>query len=976
MFTVEEQKEIQLFLALLFPWDDGNKDLWKSVSWTFVGKEGDLKFASYAAQSMGDLCHLIETRTNRPSANLYVALGTQRTATLETKSVDGFPKASRTHKNIVSFKSLFLDIDVGKQGAYATTGDARHALEQFCQTVGLPEPTMLLLSGSGGLHVYWCFDKPVPIENWRPLAGALQAAGLHHKLKFDPQVTIDVARILRVPNTFNHKTTPPTKVQLIREPGHSFPRYGYQQMVSALSVFLNRDPAHKYIAPLQAPKLNSNFSSGMEQNAAPPVDIDDVAANCPTLDDILARGGKGDSEPLWNLALYAASFTTDPHAAAHRLSDQDPRYTKDATEKKLVEKINARANNPNAGWPTCQSFSTLSPECATCPLFAQGKTPFHHARRPTPAATPSQFMPAGNDPLMPDDYWRNKDQHVFTTMLDKQGNPFTVEVVNYPIHDAGIDEDDEGRLLYETSISGIRRWREINVGANMQPLLAASALARNNGMFIKPINHKAARDFFVSWVQHLQDIKRYANQSAYGWSADGKSFAFDDQLFRDNGTTDMVYRGRRHNSSFMPVGDLKPWQDAMPLVYGNMPLEVTVATAFAAPLIELIGSYSLVVSLYSHLSGIGKSTAMMLAQAVWGHPRAGMSTLDDTTNAMMKKIGDLKNLPVYWDELRTKDQLEKVIDIVFQVTQGKGKARMNRDTSLAEVATFTTMFVVASNHGVGDTVYHQTESTSAGGLRLFEIEAMPLTTTMPDYAARQLIIPLQHNYGVAGATYAKWLALNRNTVLAALDKVAKDLEAKHHFEAQERFWAMTMASLIVGAGLANYVGLTRFDIAGIKAYLDVALGELRSEMKLQNYATMSATQDVVSLMNEIMLDARNKGLIITERIPYGAIGRPVPMTLVDTDMSKVNDPWLWVGQKDGRVRARVRPFNDWLRKRRLNPRQFIEALKGHYHVMQSKQTIGTGVVGLDALSKFGRYECYDFTPLNVSSPSPDSDAPN
>ena len=59
MFTDVEQKEIQVFLGLLFPWDDTHKDLWKSVSWTFVGKEGDMSFANYAAQSLDDLCRLI-----------------------------------------------------------------------------------------------------------------------------------------------------------------------------------------------------------------------------------------------------------------------------------------------------------------------------------------------------------------------------------------------------------------------------------------------------------------------------------------------------------------------------------------------------------------------------------------------------------------------------------------------------------------------------------------------------------------------------------------------------------------------------------------------------------------------------------------------------------------------------------------------------------------------------------------------------
>jgi hypothetical protein len=366
---------------------------------------------------------------------------------------------------------------------------------------------------------------------------------------------------------------------------------------------------------------------------------------------------------------------------------------------------------------------------------------------------------------------------------------------------------------------------------------------------------------------------------------------------------------------------------------------------------------------------------MSLAQAVWGHPRTGMSTLADTTNAMMKKIGDLHNLPVYWDELRTKDQLEKVIDIVFQITQGKGKARMNKDTTLAEVPTFTTMFVVASNYGIGDTVYHQTESTEAGGLRLFEVEARKLTMTMSDHAARQLMIPLQANYGVAGATFAGELAKNRKAVKTLVDNVSDRLQARHQFDAKERFWAMTMTALLAGAMLANHWGLTRFDINGMEIYLDTLLDEQRGGLKVQEYATMAETQDVVSLLQEMLADARKDGLIITETIPYAGKGKPLPQTLVETDLSRVINPWIWMGRKDGRVRARVRLFNDYLRDRRLNPQQIIDALRGHYVVTQSKQTIGAGIAGLDALARFGRYECYDFTPL-TSSPNPDSDEPS
>lgn len=966
MFTAAELQEVRLFLALLYPWD-ANHDLYKTVTWSFVGKDGGTAFANYAAQSMDDVIRLIETRAKRAGANVYVALSTQRLADTTVLSTDGFAKAIRKHDNLVSFKSMALDIDVGKPGAYATTDDAFNALDDFVAKAGLPVPTMEVLSGSGGLHVYWCFTEQVPRDNWLPLAKALRDTALAHGLKCDPQVTVNPSGILRVPNTWNHKKAPPAKVRLVREPGHTFPRYGYQQMLGILGV--NMDNAHLRQGSAEA-KRSKNFTDNLSESS-PPVSIDDIAVNCATIDDMLSRGGAGDGEPLWNLGLYAAAFTTDPHDAAHRLSNGDSRYTKDGTEKKLLEKINARAANPSAGWPSCDSFSALHPACASCPLFAQKKTPFHHARRPQAPHQPQNFMPRTGDELMPQGYWRGKDNnHIFTTLFTKSAGYQTAEIINYPILDGALDS--EGALVYRVAVGGIERWRDMTVSANIQPAQAAGALAKGHGLYINPKHYQPMRDFLVAWVAHLQTLKRSAQSNTSGWTRDGTGFVFDDKVYGPTGT-DIVFRGRHADPNFVVQGELKPWQDALHLIYGNMPLETVVASAFASPLVELVGSSSLVLSIFSNLSGIGKTTAMQLAQAVWGDPRAGMSTLADTTNSMMKKIADLKSLPVYWDELRTKDQLEKVIDIVFQVTQGKGKARLNKDITQAEAPTFTTMFIVASNYGIGDTVYSQTESTEAGGLRLFEIDAIPIRSPMDNHAANQLMIPLQRNYGAAGAVYAEWIARNKATVVKTLKAVSQDLERRHKFLPKERFWRMTMETILVGAALANHCGLTRFDLARLNEFIDDMLKRQRGEMKQQEYATMAATQDVVSLLHEMVSDIRNKNLIITETIPYRQVGRPVPSNLVDTDLSRLGDVWMQKGHKDGRVRARVRPFNEWMRKRNLNPKTIIEALRKHYHITQSKQTVGSGVAGLDASA--GRAECYDFTPLTSPAPNPGSDEP-
>jgi hypothetical protein len=972
MFTPTERQEIQLFLALLFPWDITGENLYKTVTWTFTDKEGNPQFANYAAQSMDSVIRLIEGRVRRAGANVYMALGVQQLADSSVMSADGFPKAIRKHANTVSLKSIYLDIDVGKANAYATTEDAFAALDDFCRVSGMPTPTMEVYSGTGGLHVYWCLTDSVPQANWKVLAKALQDAAAAYGLKFDPQVTVNPAGILRVPNTFNHKRTPPTKVHLYREPGHTFPTYGYQQLVGVLGA---------HASPLNAvPQGNranagrsSNFSAGINENTAPPVDIEDLAINCGVIDDILDRAGNGDSEPLWNLAIYAASFTKDAHAAAYALSDGDPRFSQADTDKKLLEKINARAAG-GLGWPTCEQFSQHHVACATCPFFAVKKTPFHHVPhnpQPTADATAQAFKPAGQDQLMPKGYFRNQLNHVYGTLAKKNGDPYVAQIINYAILDGGIDPFD-GSLLYDATIGGVDRWRELSVSSNTSPQNLAGALAKDNGLYIDPKFYSAARDFFVAWVGHLQTIGKYKNQGGYGWQQNS-TFAYDDKVYSATGV-EPVFRGKRSVPSFNAKGDVKPWQDAMALIYGELPLEAVVAASFGAPLMQLFGSESTVLSIYSSGSGVGKTTAMKIGQAVWGHPVSGMSILNDTSNAIVKKIGDLKNLPLYWDEIRTREQLEKMADIVFHVTQGKGKSRLTREATMQESASFCTMMIIASNYGIANTIYGQTESTEAGGLRIFEIEARGWDQReVSRLDGPSLLLALNENHGVVGQVYAAFLAKHRKTIAAMLEKVSLDLRDTYKLDPKERFWRATATAILVGAHLANLAGLASFDIDRLRQYLGEQIKHQQHGMVRHDHTTMQTSASAEGLLNEMIAMQRNRGLLTTEIIPYAGMGKPRPVNAVDTDLSRVGDAWIQYGRNDGRIRARCREFDKWMKDKHVNPEQIIDQLKKVYVVSKSKQSIGAGVAAMGSTDKLRTF-CYDFTPLpTASSPSPSPD---
>jgi len=963
---------LDIFLRLIFPWETQDLQLYKSVTWKFPktnATDNRLPFANYATQSYPDLVRLIQSRASKPQQDVYVALGTQRMVDMTKLTKDGFPRAVRKIENIVSLKSIWLDVDVGKDKAYATQGDAVVALSDFMKKVGLPTPTMIVESGSGGFHVYWCTDTAMTQNDWRPLAHGLQAAALAYGLKFDPQVSVNSAGILRVPGTFNWKDPNFAKpVSLVQPANGSYPVYSYQQLTAALKNYIGSVQVGTPSGPVAVSSWGQNFTSGVS-TAAPPVAIDDIAVNCAAVSDVLSRGGNRDPEPLWNMMMLIASFTEDPQDAAHRLSKGDSRYTAQETERKLLEKINARAANPNMGWPQCSTINPLHSACKTCPLFQNNKSPLNYAARPN-SAPPGATPQTGTDPLVPPPYWRDNDGHVFVSIKsEEEGEPDrTFNVLDHPVLEAGFNPQD-GHLIFKTNISGVDRWLDVNVSSSMQPTAMATSISANNGIFLHASKHKLARDFMVAWVTHLQKTKRQVSPATYGWTEDKLGFTFDKTTYFEHGPA-VAFRGSTFDTRYQVHGELQPWKDAMQLVYGNTQLEAVVAASFGAPLVALMGTVSGILSIYSADSGIGKSTAMQLGQAVWGHPKNGMSSLDDTPNSVKKKISDLKSLPIYWDELITKDALEKVVDLVFSFTQGKSKSRLTRDAQQQETNAYTTLFVCASNYGLSSTVYSGTDGTEAGGLRLFEVEASKKPATVPPYQANNTMMQLEHNYGCAGAIYSDFIARNRQLVKKLLNAMSMKLDQKHTFDSKERFWNVTMTSIIMGAALANAAGLTTFDVAAMETMLDNELLRQRLSLGKKSHSTLSDPQAVLYLMNDMISEIRGKFMITTDIVPIG-MGRPVGIQLIGTDVSRIENLWLQLGDTDGRIRCRAREFDTWMRKRNQNPDNIMRMLGQWYTIVEGKMTIGAGVPMLDVQSKglTGRAHCYDLTPIPTSSGS-------
>src|SRR5262249_43994987 len=206
--------QAEKYLTRVIPWPQpGDSPAFVNIHNTFVPADGlrpgqhKLPWGGRAVRDLPEAVNYLEFALKNPSTrDIYVCLSTQRHADEKVgKGGYRYFKPVRGQQNAVIIKTLFLDLDFK---AYAGEHEAASELARFLKEANLPRPTMMVMSGAG-VHIYWTLDRPLTPSEWRPLALALAEATKQHGLKCDTQCTVDVARVLRIPNTQNYKQEVP-----------------------------------------------------------------------------------------------------------------------------------------------------------------------------------------------------------------------------------------------------------------------------------------------------------------------------------------------------------------------------------------------------------------------------------------------------------------------------------------------------------------------------------------------------------------------------------------------------------------------------------------------------------------------------------------------------------------------------------------------------------------------------------------------
>jgi len=757
-------------------------------------------------------------------------------------------QGKRTQANVHKLKAFWLDVDAGKASddkSYATKDDAIAAIEKFLTETELPDP--IWVDSGNGIHLYWPINRELDPELWKPIAVRLQALTVKRGLKADSACTSDSARLLRYPTTNNYRdpanpkltailtTEPYTPVNLISFAGKLGLGNADESRDTETVVSATEDEGKENALPFDIPEYVKHIDDETTKSIIGVTifkNIMDRSDSCAQLQHIKAQRASVE-EPLWRAGLSIAQICEDREQAIHDLSADYPGYSKNASEHKA-----SQTNGPY----TCAVFEKLNPQgCAGCPHRGKLATPAQLGKYVAPAVTEEErtvdtveivgsnsegeIVPIAKIkstiiPEYPSPYFRPKGAVGVHKVLKTPGEPDTsVQICEYDFYiTRRMNDPDVGEVLWfrvHFPLDGIREFSiplmDIASKDKLRDALARYGLMTTDG---KQVNEYMY--YIKKWLRHLQMTKQAEKvRSQMGWTEDGTFVVGTREMVAGQpADSDIVYAPPANkNLNIVPAlserGDFEKWKNVINF-YANEDMEAyafALFLSFGAPLMQFTPLRGGLYNLVSAQSGIGKSSALLAVNSVWGHPIDLLLQKDDTYNARIHRAGVMRHLPVTIDEITNMKPLE-MSDQVYASATGRGKNRMETHHNMerANQTTFQTPTITSSNSTIADKLFMAKSFPEGELMRVIEVE-VKRSTQYPKSYTDMLFPQLERNYGMAWVPYMRYIMNNQNDVIQMLRRTQEKTDSAANLTQRERIWSAMAAIALTGGTIAKSLNL-------------------------------------------------------------------------------------------------------------------------------------------------------------------------
>jgi hypothetical protein len=764
-------------------------------------------------------------------------------------------KGNRKQDNVRATKVVAIDVDCGEGKPFPSWKEGLQALGKFVNDLRLPKP-MIVHSGNG-LHVYWVLEEELEPEDWKPLAEAMKQAAIALGFEIDAGLTANSALVLRPVGTHNPKNGNQVKLLVDAEPVKSL------TLIDKLSYYYNK-PAADLDRHTPDNSLLGNLAAKQEY---PPAVGSVVASKCQQINWATANQDQVD-EPLWYDLIGVAAFCNDPEATAIEWSKNHPSFNHRATISKLKHWTDS-----TSGPTTCQKFDTDRPNgCKGCKYKGKIGSPARLGVQYQEVAAPQEPVDkTANAIPMPKPFKRTADG-IKVTLDDTD-----IDVCKFDIYPVGYGMDES--LGYET----VRyHWKRPHVGWT-ELTLRQAYLTEGNREFATAIAdqgivlyNKKQTEFFQlmlrTYMDELRQIRAMTNlYSTMGWKEHNTAFVMGDTLIKrdSNGiaTEENVNLAsgiqKQGSELYTTKGALANWV-ALTQIMEKADLKphmFSLGVALSAPLYNFTGLKGLTVSLYGATGG-GKTLAQYWAQSVYGNPDKLHFAAKYTQNSLFARLGTYAHMPLTIDEVTMMNDKE-VGDFCYWVSQGRDKARLNRNAEERDARSWATPVIVSTNKSLQSKLIASGLDTDAQMARLLEVTvpANPLFTR--DTSAGKMIYDALHsNYGHAGRVFIKnLLEMGEEGIQAAIAEATDSFRRKYKakFSGEERYWEQAIVLADLAMRLAHQWELIKFDPQHATEWVLDQIGAIRRTVQ-ENH------MDSFDLIAEYMADAADTAVTVMHTV--------------------------------------------------------------------------------------------------------------
>lgn len=731
--------------------------------------------------------------------------------------------SSRAKHNVQALKAFWLDVDCGPTKDYPSKNEGLNALQGFCKTVGLPKP--IIVDSGRGLHAYWALERDVTRAEWEPVAARLKEVCVAQEFRVDASV-FEVARIMRLPGTFNHKGDTPVPVQVLS--------VGKPVTIESMRDILGvKQTSALFDAPKFAPSpmaqqiqnnIENSFSKIMRRGTEGCAQLNSCYAEQDSL-----------SEPRWFSALSIAKFCKDRDRAVRKLSERHPDYDPIKTEQKLKHIL---------GPHSCAEFEKNNPgKCAGCPHLGKIKSPISLGAELQEAepedhvieeVTPEGDIKDYHIPDYPFPYMRSKKGGIWISPQGEEKEPTLVYPYDLYVVKRMRDPVEGGVVLIRSHSpkDGVDDFTIPNSKIS-EPAEIRKELARKDILCGRK-QFDALVDYIIRSAQVLRSNEKAEQmRNQFGWADNDSKFIVGDREISAEGTyhspPSSVTKVLAEHT--VPVGSFDKWKEVFDL-YGRPGLEAhafAAATAFGAPLLRFSGQRGAIINLVNTHSGTGKTTILHMCNSVWGNPEKLCAKKDDTFNSKVFKIGVLCNLPSTFDEMSNTDP-KQLSELAYLITQGTGKDRMKASSNelRANLTSWQTISLCSSNHSFYEKLEGLKDSPQGEMMRIIEY-SLDYNNAIDTETGKQMFDhQLLDNYGHAGDIYARYLVANYEKVRALYQTIQMRIDTHLKLTQRERFWSATVAANITGIYIAVHLNLCDWDIPRIFKWACKMINGLRT----------------------------------------------------------------------------------------------------------------------------------------------------